>query len=82
MLQYIVFVVVVVVVFTKNTSLNNISIMLAYASIYEITYYARNYAGIIRQPLATINFFIVAYVHTRHVHDVIVVLVRTHAHNE
>ena len=29
----------------------NIPIMLAYASIHEITYYAGNYAGIIRQPL-------------------------------
>ena len=30
----------------------NILIMLAYASVYEITYYVRNYVGIIiRQPL-------------------------------
>ena len=34
----------------------NISIMLAYASIYEITYYARNYAGIIHQPLVGVKF--------------------------
>ena len=33
----------------------NISIMLAYASIYEITYYAQNYAGIFRQPLTPVR---------------------------
>ena len=41
--------------FLPKKSLIMLIIMLAYASIYEITYYAWNYASIIRQLTPTTN---------------------------